>query len=207
MSMIREVIELSSIQPNAIEKIKVSSAEILIHGTKGKPYYEIKYRDLSDGQIHEGYGSYNLDYVFEWLEECFEIIPEKDADRMSISEQINELRELAGGSPNYWKVLDEAADTIEALSAKLQAANMERSAEDCGRWITDRVPTKEECGDSFLGKEFAVTVDANGIKTLAMDFIYETVRGKEVSRWKWMGRISPWKVIAWRELPEPYHEP
>lgn len=130
MSMIREVNELSSIQPNTIEKIKVSSAEILVHGTKKKPYYEIKYRDLSDGQIHEGYGSYNLDYAFEWLEECFEIIPEKDADRMSISEQINELREYADGYKKsdfgvdgIVKILYQAADTIEALSANLQVAN------------------------------------------------------------------------------------
>lgn len=83
--------------------------------------------------------------------------------------------------------------------------NMERSAEDCGGWITDRVPTKEECGDSLLGKEFAVTVDSDGRKTMVMDFVYETVRGKEVARWKWKDRISPWEVIAWHKLPEPYH--
>lgn len=83
--------------------------------------------------------------------------------------------------------------------------NMERSAEDCNGWIIDRVPTKEECNG--YEKEFAVTVDANGIKTLVMDFVYETVRGKEVARWKWRDRISPWEVIAWHKLPEPYHEP
>lgn len=80
------------------------------------------------------------------------------------------------------------------------------SAADCGGgWITDRIPTREECNG--YKKEFAVTVDANGIKTLVMDFSYETVRGKEVSRWKWRDRISPWEVIAWQPLPEPYHEP
>ena len=83
----------SEVLNGCMEKIKVSSAEIVVHGIKDKPYYEIKYRDLSDGQIHEGYSSYNLDYVFEWLEECFEIIPEKDADRMSVSERVKELRQ------------------------------------------------------------------------------------------------------------------
>lgn len=29
-----------------INKIKTSSAEIVVHGTKEKPYYEIKYFDL-----------------------------------------------------------------------------------------------------------------------------------------------------------------
>lgn len=121
-----------------------------------------------------------------------------------ISEQINTLRELAElqNIPYHKRIIKRAADTIEALSEKLQAVNMERSVEDCDGWITDRVPTREECGD--FGKEFAVTVDANGIKTLVMNYVYETVRGKEVSRWKWMGRISSWKVIAWKPLPEPY---
>lgn len=94
-----------------------------------------------------------------------------------------------------------ARDAIDIIQ------NMERSAEDFGGWITDRIPTKEECGDSLLGKEFAVTIDSNGRKTMVMDFVYETVRGKEVSRWKWRDRISPWEVIAWHKLPEPYHEP
>lgn len=133
---------------------------------------------------------------------------------MSISEQVKELRELSDGIDEdeigrYYGLcletaLDNAADTIESLSAKL--ADMERSAEDCGGWIPckDRVPTNEECK---VEHEFNVTVNANGFKTLTMDFEYETVRGKEVCRWKWLGRLSPWKVIAWRKKPEPYHEP
>lgn len=129
-----------------------------------------------------------------------------------ISEQVKELKLFARKSKELGRRTDErifreAADTIEALSAKLQAANMERPEEDCDGWITDRIPTKEECGDSPSGKEFAVTVCAKSRKTLVMDFVYETVRGKEVARWKWRDRISPWEVIAWHKLPEPYHEP
>lgn len=59
-----------------IDKIRVSSAEIVVHGTKEKPYYEIKYFDLSDNETHIGYSSYNLDFVFEALEKCFEIVKE-----------------------------------------------------------------------------------------------------------------------------------
>lgn len=73
-------------QPEPIEKIKVSRAEIVVHGSKEKPYYEIKYHDLSDGNCHIGYSSYELDYVFRWLEECFELVEE---NRVSISEQLN----------------------------------------------------------------------------------------------------------------------
>lgn len=147
------------------EKIRVSSAEIVVHGTKEKPYYEIKYRELSDGQIHIGYSSYNLDFVFEWLKECFETMPEKEDDRMSISEQVRELREIAKNFSEweynrFYDTISRAANTIESLSAKMQAKeycdgcpgvdiieipcteeckrrhfkaeNMQRSAEDCG---------------------------------------------------------------------------
>lgn len=54
-------------------KIKVTSAEIVVHGTAEKPYYEIKYYTL-DGECHIGYSSYELKYVFEWLEECFDVV-------------------------------------------------------------------------------------------------------------------------------------
>ena len=57
-----------------IDKIKVSSAEIVVHGTKEKPYYEIEYFDLSDNEMHIGYSSYNLDIVFGYLEKYFEIV-------------------------------------------------------------------------------------------------------------------------------------
>ena len=59
-----------------IEKIKVASAEIVVHGTSKKPYYEIRYYDISDGKYHIGYSSYDLSIVFGWLKECFEIVQE-----------------------------------------------------------------------------------------------------------------------------------
>lgn len=135
-------------------------------------------------------------------------------DGMSIiSEQVKELRKYCfeldkyGGNFNdqLSHAIHNAIDTIETLSAKLSKGNMERSDRYYnGDWIlcSDRLPTKEECGD--YRKEFNVTVNAGGIKTLTMLFEYEVVRGKEVCRWKWFGRLSPWEVIAWQPLPEPY---
>lgn len=55
-----------------------------------------------------------------------------------ISKQIKELRKLSEDIkfvPSLRKIFSEAADTIESLSAQLQAANMERSEGDCGGWI------------------------------------------------------------------------
>lgn len=69
--------DLKSLPEENIEKIKVSNAEIVVHGTKEKPYFEIKYFDLSDNETHIGYSSYNLDIVFGYLDKYFDIV-EKD---------------------------------------------------------------------------------------------------------------------------------
>ena len=71
-----------------IEKIKVASAEIVVHGTFKKPYYEIRYYDISDGKYHIGYSSYDLSIVFGWLKECFEIVHEI-AEEYTSTEHIN----------------------------------------------------------------------------------------------------------------------
>lgn len=55
-------------------KIKVTEAEIVVHGTADKPYYEIKYFDIADQRYHIGYSSYDLNFAFQWLEECFEVV-------------------------------------------------------------------------------------------------------------------------------------
>lgn len=63
------------------EKKKVSYAKIVVRGTKEKPYYGIEYHDLRDGKVHVGYGSYYFDFVFDWLEECFEIVKEEPLEK------------------------------------------------------------------------------------------------------------------------------
>ena len=79
-----------------IEKIKVASAEIVVHGTSEKPYYEIRYYDILDGKYHIGYSSYDLSIVFGWLKECFEIVQEVAEEYkggwIACSEKLPELR-------------------------------------------------------------------------------------------------------------------
>ena len=53
---------------------KVASAEIIVTGTKGKPYFEIRYKEVGKEDYSIGYSSYDLNNVFGWKEECFEII-------------------------------------------------------------------------------------------------------------------------------------
>lgn len=53
-----------------MKKIKVTSVEIVVHGTVDKPYFELEYYTM-DGQCHLGYSSYNLENVFKWKKRMF----------------------------------------------------------------------------------------------------------------------------------------
>lgn len=56
------------------EKVKVTSAEIIVSVIKGKPYFEIKYREVGKSNYNIGYSSYDLENVIGWKNECFEIV-------------------------------------------------------------------------------------------------------------------------------------
>lgn len=56
------------------EKIKVTELGVIVTGTKDKPYFEIKYKEVGKEDYNIGYSSYKLDYVLGWKEECFEIV-------------------------------------------------------------------------------------------------------------------------------------
>lgn len=36
-----------------------------------------------------------------------------------------------------------------------------------------------------------------------MDYVSEIVRGKQVERFKWNGRLAPWSPTHWQYLPAP----
>lgn len=123
---------------------------------------------------------------------------------MSISEQVKELRAYSNASlyareNRARELLKEAADTIESLSAKLQAANMERLA-DCGGWIPckERLPDVEAsenvkseiCTDN--GERFLIT-DTDG-------YVHES------TFWQSAQEFED-DAIAWMPKPDPYHEP
>ena len=69
---------LQALPKGDLSKIKTPFAKIIICGTKDKPYYNIMYLDMSDDNYHIGFGSYNIDYVWYWLSNNFEI-QESDA--------------------------------------------------------------------------------------------------------------------------------
>ena len=54
-------------------KIKTHFAKIIVEGTAEKPYYSILYYDPTKKEYFNGYGSYFIVNVFDWLSECFEV--------------------------------------------------------------------------------------------------------------------------------------
>lgn len=66
--------EMKEIMVGKCEKEKVTEVEIVVHGTREKPYYEIKYKNVGSDKYNIGYSSYDLNNCFIWLEECFEMV-------------------------------------------------------------------------------------------------------------------------------------
>ncbi len=71
------------------EKIKVESIDIIVTGPKEKPYYSIKYRKVGSNDDYIGYGSYSLENVIGWKEQCFALV-ERKGEWIPISEQLPE---------------------------------------------------------------------------------------------------------------------
>lgn len=73
-----EYIEREALNADGCEehknKIKTHFAQIIVGGNVEKPCYNILYFDPTDREYHIGFGSFYLKYVFEWLEEEFEIV-------------------------------------------------------------------------------------------------------------------------------------
>lgn len=63
-----------------MSKVKVEEAEIVVHGTADKPYFEIKYREAGKKDYNIGYSSYDVRKVFGWLESEFEVVGKSDDD-------------------------------------------------------------------------------------------------------------------------------
>ena len=60
------------------EKIKVTKLRIIVSGTKEKPYYELMYKEVGKDDFNIGYSSYDLNKVFEWKEQCVELVVTED---------------------------------------------------------------------------------------------------------------------------------
>lgn len=60
-----------------VKKTRAVNPEIIVRMIDDHPYYSIRYFDLDDCRLHVGYSSYKLEFVVEWLRECFDIVNTK----------------------------------------------------------------------------------------------------------------------------------
>ena len=118
-----------------------------------------------------------------------------------ISKQIDELRTYAKDRKGELaKLITDAADTIEMLSAKLHASQMERSSQYYhGGWIP--------CSERLPEPRMAVLGYAPRYQNIYALY-YDTVLG-----WMVWSPIrddcfpnSQGEIVAWMPLPEPYRE-
>lgn len=107
------------------EKIKVTSLEIIVTGTKDKPYFEIKYKEVGKEDYNIGYSSYDLNNVFAWKDECFEIVNELAEEYKSwvmideqycwqtcgATEHCKECRRFGNGDIDYYESIGEYINT------------------------------------------------------------------------------------------------
>lgn len=81
---------------NEQKKILVDDLNIIVTGTKEKPYYQIQYHEHGSAPDHYdvGFGSYYLDNVFQRKEECFEISPRFSKKATTNEELLDHLQEI-----------------------------------------------------------------------------------------------------------------
>ena len=104
------------------EKIKATNVMIIVESVNdGKPYYCIRYYDVVKKQTCIGYGSYNLDYVVQWKEECFEIVDSNKAIGQLVRNKREAIEVLESNKPTSgYYMLQEAIDmAIEALEESI----------------------------------------------------------------------------------------
>lgn len=122
-------------------KEKVMFPEIVVRGTKDKPYYEIKYYDVTDKQWHLGYGSYNLEYVMQWKEECLEVVEGSITNILfeKIKERLEENQEITfyfdGRPPKQVISYDTAIEIVNQIAEEYKhghfGCNMNGQHEKC----------------------------------------------------------------------------
>lgn len=128
-----------------------------------------------------------------------------------LSEQVKELRDISKKiktgryitDSTIGKNLEQAADTIEALSAKLSEENMDRSDRYYGSgWIACEDELPEDGVDVLVWFEYFRYGEHNRLfQTKGISYTFNG---------KWSGFVngsSGWmelRIIAWQPLPEDY---
>ena len=159
------------------EKEKVTSAEIISRKTDGKPYYGIKYKKVGEDHYTVGYSSYYLDYVIDWLNNCFEFCGESKI-------VVNVGKDTNVPSNDGWIPVEERLpEETDSIFKKFK---------DTNKWSNAMWEKNSE--------EVNITYELeDGTRKSGTSY---TIDGKW--RCEKEDRLVKRKVIAWQPLPESY---
>lgn len=91
---VNEILKFKEEEKMDEEKIKVTSAEIIVQTDLKNPYYEIKYLKVGENKYTIGYGSNDVKNVINWYNNCFEIVTEELKPEERIEQLEKEKAEL-----------------------------------------------------------------------------------------------------------------
>lgn len=113
------------------EKIKVTSAEIIVNvkGDSKNPYYEIKYLEIGKDEYAIAYGSYKLDVVTDWYNNCFEIVTEEltPVERIRQLEEERAALELQIKKQEKYDKIRKAGDDLALAVKAIQDSGFSRN--------------------------------------------------------------------------------
>ena len=75
--MTREEAMMASSSPKK-EKFKTPFAQLIVGGEREKPCFSILFFDPNSKEFHIGFSSFSLEYVFNWLDEEFEVVKDEN---------------------------------------------------------------------------------------------------------------------------------
>lgn len=176
---------IEKLMENEREKVKVTSLEIIVTGTKDKPYFEIKYKEVGKEDYNIGYGSYDLNNVFGWKNECFEIVNQLAEEyKKTCVEELLEAKKNCGENSDCSKCQFGQIEN-RCILEELQIKDGNNG------WIPcTAVDHPEHCNDC------EVTIkDSHGYRR---DIAFYT------DKWRMASDELPVLVVAWKEPSAPY---
>ena len=126
--MTREEAMMASSSPKK-EKFKTPFAQLIVGGERERPCFSILFFDPNSKEFHIGFSSFSLEYVFNWLDEEFEVVEDENfaisALRPVSREQVEKV------CKGEWIGNDgEKVGTIDGVPIKSATCS------SCGHWLT-----------------------------------------------------------------------
>lgn len=115
------------------KRIKVSCLDVIVTTTGKAPYYEIKYKEIGEDVYHIGYGSYKLDNVLAWRDECFELVRDTRTNADQIRSMTDE--ELAKYLPMVSDFICQPTEECIGNTVTNHCGECERTEECAMKWL------------------------------------------------------------------------